>query len=109
MDDSQRSNSHGSGRLVRGNGHARIPTVDEALPFTPFTSILPFHPGTYLFQVSDSRYEHTIVGPNWIVNGHCRLTVGQKLFHHHSLLLLHLKPVFLRMSNEDLHKTYWLR
>jgi len=30
------------------HGSVRVPTVDEALPYTPFSSIIPFSPGTSL-------------------------------------------------------------
>lgn len=30
------------------HGTLRVPTVDEALPYTPFSSIIPFDPGTSL-------------------------------------------------------------
>lgn len=37
----------------RGSGHVpgHLPTVHEALPYSPFTSIVPFSPGTLLFTL----------------------------------------------------------
>jgi len=50
MDGSPRANGHlpehdGVSTQARRADRLRIPTVHEALPFTPFSSIVPFNPG----------------------------------------------------------------
>jgi len=42
MDAARRTNGHVDNGV---SSHSRIPTVDEALPFSPLTSIVPFNSG----------------------------------------------------------------
>lgn len=41
----QRAHSNGGPAPAPGAGGVRLPTVNEALPYTPFSSIIPFSPG----------------------------------------------------------------
>jgi hypothetical protein len=40
----------------------RAPTVTEALPYTPFSSILPFSPGTSIFSIHFTLHDITLAG-----------------------------------------------
>lgn len=52
--DPTRSTNGANGRPNILRRSLRAPTVDEALPFSPFTSIVPFSPGKHLLPFTHS-------------------------------------------------------